>query len=59
MMFFKNVKLMFWADVVLCVVYLRNMSPTHVVNENNPYEMCHAHFPLIGHLKAFGLPIVH
>ena len=38
-MVFKNVKLMFWVDAVLCVVYLRNRSPTHALNNKTPYEM--------------------
>ena len=54
MMFFKNVKLMFWADVVLCVVYLRNMSPTHALNNNIPYEIWNGHVPWVKHLKIFG-----
>jgi hypothetical protein len=31
MLFFKNVKFMSWADVVLCVVYVRNNSPSHAL----------------------------
>ena len=53
-MFFKNVKLMFWADAVLCVVYLRNRSPTHAINGKTPYEMRHGHIPSVKHLRVFG-----
>ena len=45
---------MFWADAVLCVVYLRNISPTHALNNKTPYEMWHGHVPLVRHLKVFG-----
>jgi len=39
MMFFKNVIFMFWADVVLCVVYVKNMCPSQALKNKNPYEM--------------------
>ena len=54
MMFFKNVKFIFLADAILCVVYLRNRSPTHVINNKTPYEMWHGHVPLVKHLRVFG-----
>ena len=38
MMFFKNVKLMFWANAMLCEIYLRNRSPSHALNDKTPYE---------------------
>ena len=31
MMFFKNVKLMFWVDAVLCVVYVKNRCPSKAI----------------------------
>ena len=39
MMFFKNVKLMFWVDAVVCVVYIKNMFPFNAIRNNTPYEM--------------------
>lgn len=36
MIFFKNVKLTFWIDAILCAVYLRNRSPTHSLNNKTP-----------------------
>jgi hypothetical protein len=39
MLFFKNVKLMFWADAVLCEVYSRDKDPYHALENNIPYEM--------------------
>jgi hypothetical protein len=39
MMFFKNVKLMFWDDVFLCAVYVKNRCPYHSLGNNTPYEI--------------------
>ena len=33
MMFFKNVKLMFWGDTVVCVRYLRNKNQSHAIED--------------------------
>jgi len=41
MMIFKNVKLMFWADAVLCVVYVKNRCPSNAIRNKTPYEMWH------------------
>ena len=38
MMFFKNVKLMFWADAVLCDVYVKNRCPSNAIRNKTPYE---------------------
>jgi hypothetical protein len=54
MMFFKNVKLMFWADAVLFAVSVKNMCPSHALQKNNPYEMWYGHIPLVRHLRVFG-----
>ena len=54
MMFFKNVKLMFWADVVLCVVYVKNRCPYHAIKNKTPYEMWYDHIPSVKNLKVFG-----
>ena len=53
-MFFKNVKLIFWADVVLCVVYIKNRCPCNVIKDKTPCEMWYGHIPLVRHLKVFG-----
>ena len=39
MMFFKNVKLMYWVDAVVCVAYLRNRIPSHALEDKAPHEM--------------------
>ena len=38
-MFFKNVKLMFWGDVVVCATYLRNRSPSDLMLLNTRLHM--------------------
>jgi hypothetical protein len=53
-LFFKNVKLMFWVDAVLCEIYVRNMSPSHALGNKDPYEMWNGHIPLVRHLSDFG-----
>jgi hypothetical protein len=54
MMFFKNVKLMFWADAVLCAVYVKNRCPSHALKNKTPYEMWYGHIPSVRHLRVFG-----
>ena len=54
MMFFNNVKLMFWGDAVVCVAYLRNRSPSHAIEDKTPHEMWLEHLPLVRHLIVFG-----
>ena len=54
MMFFKNVKLMFWGDAVKCAAYLRNRSPSNALDNKTPNEMWFGHLPSIRHLRFFG-----
>jgi transposase InsO family protein len=54
MMFFKNVKLMFWADAVLCAVYVKKRCPSHALENKTLYEMWYGHIPSMRHLKVFG-----
>jgi hypothetical protein len=54
MMFFKNVKLMFWADAILCTVYVKNMCPSHAIQNKTPYEMWYDHIPSVRQLRVFG-----
>jgi hypothetical protein len=54
MIFFKNVKLLFWDDAFLCVVYVRNMYPSHDLKNNTPYEMWYGHIPSVRNLRVFG-----
>jgi hypothetical protein len=50
MMFFKNVKLMFWDNVV----YVKNRCSSHSIRNKTPYEMWDGHIPSVRHLKVFG-----
>ena len=54
MVFFKYVKLMFWADVVLCVIYVKNRFPSSAIRNKTPYEMWYGHIPSVNHLRVFG-----
>jgi hypothetical protein len=54
MMFFKNVKSMFWADAFLCEVYVKNRCPYHSLKNKTPCEMWYNHIPSLRHLRAFG-----
>ena len=54
MVFFKNKKLMFWGDVVVCATYLRNRIPSHAIEYKTPHEMWFGHLPSVRHLRVFG-----
>ena len=54
MLFFKNVKIMFWADVVLCATYIKNRCPSNAIRNKTPYEMWYGHVPSVKHLRVFG-----
>lgn len=55
MMFFKNVKLMFCGEAVLCVVYIRNRCPLTAINNKSPYELwCNC--PVVQHFRVFDSP---
>jgi hypothetical protein len=54
MMFFNNVKLVFWDDAFLCAVYVKNKCPSHALKNNTPYEMWYGHIPLVRNIRVFG-----
>src|ERR1700734_1083170 len=54
MLFFKKVKIMFWADVVLCAAYIKNRCPSNAIRNKTPYEMWYGHVPSVKHLRVFG-----
>ncbi|WP_369124376.1 hypothetical protein, partial [Actinobacillus pleuropneumoniae] len=43
MLFFKNVKTMFWADAVLCAAYIKNRCPSNAIRNKTPYELWYGH----------------
>eukprot|EP00253_Pinus_taeda_P021664 PITA_21664 len=45
---------MFWADAVLCVVYIKNSCPSSAIRNKTPYEIWYGHIPLVKHLRVFG-----
>ena len=53
MMFFKNLKLRFLADAVLCVVYIKNTCPSNTIRNKTPYQMWHGHIPSVKNFKVF------
>eukprot|EP00253_Pinus_taeda_P029619 PITA_29619 len=54
MLFFKNVKIMFWADSVLCAAYIKNRCPSNAIRNKTPYELWYGHVPSVKHLRVFG-----
>ena len=53
MMFFKNVKLIFWGEATLCTTYIRNQYPSSVINKKIPYKMWYNRLPLVKHFRVF------
>ena len=54
MIFFKNVKLISWGEAILCVVYIKNRSPSTALQNKTPYEIWHGHLLSIKHFRVFG-----
>lgn len=54
MLFFKNVKIMFCADAVLCAAYIKNRCPSNAIRNKTPYEMWYGHVPSVKHFRVFG-----
>lgn len=53
MMFFKNVKLMFWGEKFLCSSYIHNRCPSSFTNNISPYEMWYNCLPVVQHFRVF------
>ena len=49
-----NLPKRFWAETLSTAVYLRNRSPTTVVQGKTPFEAWMKEKPNVGHLKVFG-----
>ena len=56
MMFFQNVRLMFWGEAVLCAVYIRNRCLSTAINIKSPYELWYNRLPVVQHFRVFGSP---
>ncbi|KAK2993848.1 hypothetical protein RJ640_027325 [Escallonia rubra] len=50
----KNLPKEFWAEAVVCAVYLSNRSPTRSVWNQTPQEAWSGYKPSVSHLKVFG-----
>ena len=50
----KNMSKFFWAEAIVCVVYVLNMSPTRSFKGKTPYEIWSGQKPDIQHLRVFG-----
>ena len=57
MMFFKNVKLMFWGYGVVCETYLRNRSHPIILNTVLHIKMSFGNFSLVRN-KSFGFDML-
>eukprot|EP00253_Pinus_taeda_P015766 PITA_15766 len=53
-LFFKNVKIMFWDDVILFVSDIKNRCPSNAIRNKTPYELWYGHVPSVKHLRTFG-----
>jgi transposase InsO family protein len=56
MMFFQNVRLIFWGEVVLCVVCIPNQCPSTCINNKSPYELWYNRLHVVQHFRVFGFP---
>eukprot|EP00253_Pinus_taeda_P001702 PITA_01702 len=54
MLFFKNVKIRFWADDVLCAAYIKNRCPSNAIRNKTPYEIWYGSVLSVKHLRVFG-----
>ncbi|KAL5816417.1 hypothetical protein ACOSQ3_024795 [Xanthoceras sorbifolium] len=50
----KNMPKSFWAEAVLCAVYLLNRCPTKSLDTKTPHEVWSTHKPSVSHLRVFG-----
>ena len=50
----KNISNGFWAEAINTDVYLKNRSPTKILDSKTPFEVLYGYKPEVGHLKIFG-----
>ncbi|KAI9173958.1 hypothetical protein LWI28_009353 [Acer negundo] len=50
----KNMPKSFWAEAVLCALYLQNRCPTKSLDTKTPHEAWSTHKPSVSHLRVFG-----
>ncbi len=44
----------FWAEAVSTAAYLKNRSPSRVIEDKTPFEVWHGYKPKVDHLRVFG-----
>ena len=44
----------FWVEAIKIVVYLKNRSPTKILDSKTPFEVLYGYKLEVGHLKIFG-----
>ena len=54
MLYFKGIKLYFWAEAARTAVYPRNRSPSSALHQEIPYEVWFRYPPSIQHLEFLG-----
>ena len=50
----KNISNGFWAEAINTVVYLKNRSPTKILDSKTPFEVLYGYKTEVGHLRIFG-----
>jgi transposase InsO family protein len=50
----KNLSNGFWAEAISTVVYLKNRSPTKILENKTPFEAFYGYKPKVSHLRIFG-----
>ena len=50
----KNISNGFWAEAINTATYLKNRSPTKILDSKTPFEVLYGYKPDIGHLRIFG-----
>ena len=50
----KNSSNGFWLEAINTVVYLKNRSPTNILDMKTPFEVLYGFKPEVGHLRVFG-----
>ena len=50
----KNISNGFWAEAISTAVYLKNRSPTKILENKTPFEAFYGYKPEVNHLRIFG-----
>eukprot|EP00253_Pinus_taeda_P019494 PITA_19494 len=50
----KNISNVFWAEAINTAVYLKNRSPTKILELKTPFEAFYGYKPKVSHLRVFG-----